>query len=240
MGSAGSPPSTTGPTASVRDLGSLPSGLVAPFRDMPKSHVLQLRPGHETLQDNPWKGHQGRSPRSCHLPGAPQGQGAHGQLKPSLCPAAGRATLPDRPWPAASWSTAAILRGLCSSVPKGRTWVQVLLSQGKDTQPRSLLGAWQGQGPAPCGEPHLMAGQPGDETDVAGFTAQSKSLCSLCVTPPAGGGYTAVRSARPASLLLPHAASPPRPNAQAPRTRATHEGGPPPQCSLPHGGGSYR
>lgn len=84
-----------------------------------------------------------------------------------------------------------------------------------------------------------MAVQPGDETDVAGFTAQSKSLVQSLRHPPAGGGYTAVRRARPASLLLPHTASPPCPNAQAPRTQATHEGGPPPRCSLPHDGGGF-
>lgn len=70
-----------------------------------------------------------------------------------------------------------------------------------------------------------MAGQPGDETDVAGFIAQSKSLAQSLRHPPAGGGYTAVGRARPASLLLPHAASPHVPTLRPPEPRPPTKGG---------------
>lgn len=202
---------------------------------MPKSHVLQLRPGHETLQDNPWKGHQGRSPRSCSA-------GAGG-------PWPGEAKSLSRSWPGHPPRPPV---ACCQLEHCGHPAGALLeCPQGKD------LGAappQPGQGhPAPFSSWGLAGSGPSSlwvapptvsawGRDGCGWLHCTEQVsCASLRHPPAGSGYTAVGRARPASLLLPHAASPPRPNAQAPRTQATHEGVPPPRCSLPHGGGgSYR
>lgn len=237
MGSAGSPPSTTGPTASVRDLSSLPSGLVAPFRDMPKSHVLQLRPGHKTLQDNPCKGHQGTSPRSCSA-------GAGG-------PRPAEAKSLSRSWPGHPPRPPV---ACCQLEHCGHPAGALLeCPQGKDV---GAAPPQPGQGhPAPfsswglagSGPSSLWVAPPNGRSawgrDGCGWLHCTEQVsCAVSASPPSWRWLHSCRKGPPSFSAPASRSQPTRPNAQAPRTQATHEGGPPPRCSLPHGGGggSYR